>query len=413
LPDDGDSFVPPCPIILATMKLGSLAVERRPRHLRLFPRPRYSIRSSGALARGRGILMTMTGEAEALLSLAASMPGDPDALRAASGKVEDWDSLAGLTERNGLAGILWSELRRAGVSPPLSAIRRLEEFVTLQRLRQPRLERSLEEAIGAVANAGVPCALLKGPFLGERLYGEAALRPSVDLDLLVAADDLDRATAGLGDAGWRVQEGASARWHRRHHHHLLLGRPGSTDVELHFRAHVGFGAVLPAEDLLGRTSPSEFLGKPVRLLAPEDEALYLAVHAAGHGLARLLWLVDLKGLLALHPGLDWGAIVARARACGLRRAAAFSFAAASDLGAEIPPEALVLSPLRRRAATRAGHAALGLARPGSTVGSLALNAILADGPLPAARFVSAQLARIARRRAARALGRHAPHEWSA
>jgi hypothetical protein len=184
-------------------------------------------------------------------------------------------------------------------------------------------------------------------------------------------------------------------------------------VELHFRALVGFGGTLPAEDLLGRTSSSEFLGKPVRLLAPEDEALYLAVHAAGHGLARLLWLVDLKVLLAQHPGLDWGAVVARARGCGLRRAAAFAFAAASDLGAEIPPEALALSPLRRRAAIHAARAALELARPGSTAGALALDAVLADGPLPAARFVSVHLARVARRRAARIMGRHAPPEWSA
>jgi hypothetical protein len=355
----------------------------------------------------------MKSPMEALLLLAATLPGNPDALRAACRRVEDWDSLAALAEREGLAGILWRELQRAGASPPTSATRRFEEFVTLQRLRQPRLERSLEEAMGAVANAGVPCALLKGPFLGERLYGEAALRPSVDLDLLVSADDLDHATAALGDAGWRVEGGASARWHRRHHHHLLLGRPGATDVELHFRAHVGFGAVLPAEDLLGRTSSSEFLGKPVRLLAPEDEALYLAVHAAGHGLGRLLWLVDLKALLALHPGLDWNAVVARAQAFGLLRAAAFSFSAASDLGAAVPPEAQALSPLRRRAAEGAARAAVGYARPWSTAASLALNTILADGPLAATRCLSVHLFRVARRRVARTLGRLVPGEWSA
>lgn len=355
----------------------------------------------------------MKSPTEALLLLAATLPGNPEALRAACGGVEDWDSLAELAERNGLAGILWRELQRAGASAPASATRRFEEFVTLQRLRQPRLDRWLEEAIGAVANAGVPCALLKGPFLGERLYGEAALRPSVDLDLLVAVDGLDRAIVALGDAGWRVQEGTSARWHRRHHHHLLLVRPGATDVELHFRAHVGFGGALPAEDLLDRASSSEFLGKPVRLLAPEDEVLYLAVHAAGHGLGRLLWLVDLKALLALHPGLDWDGVMARARACGLRRAAAFAFSAASDLGAEIPPEAQALSPLRRSAAVRAASAALGRARPGSTAGSLALNAILADGPLPAARLLSVHLFRVARRRVSRVLGRLAPPEWSA
>ena len=231
--------------------------------------------------------------------------------------------------------------------------------------------------------------------------------------MLVAADDLDRATTALGGAGWRDQGAASARWHSRHHHHLLLVRPGAPDVELHFRALVGFGGALPAEGLLERASSCEFLGMPFPLLAPEDEVLYLAVHAAGHGLGRLLWLVDLKALLTSHPGLAWDTVVARARACGLLRAAAFSFAAASDLGAKVPPEARALSSLRHGAAALAAHAALELARPGSTAGSLALNAVLADGVLPAARFLSVHATRVVRRRIARALGRLAPPEWSA
>jgi hypothetical protein len=291
--------------------------------------------------------------------------------------------------------------------------RRLDEFVALQRLRQPRLDADLATALGALAGREVPCATLKGPPLGERLYGEAALRPSVDLDLLVAAADLDRAVAALGAAGWRVPAEPTARWQRRHHHHLALARPGATDLELHFRAASGFGGALPAEGLLARATPGEFRGQPVRLLAPEDEALYLAVHAAGHGLGRLLWLVDVKSLLALHRGLDWDVVARRARACSLSRAAAWAFGAAADLGAPVPSRARALSAPRRRAASSAARGALRWRRPWSTVASLCAHAVLADGPGRAARFVAVHLARVARRRAARVLGPAAPEEWSA
>jgi hypothetical protein len=355
----------------------------------------------------------MDAAGEALRALAAAVPGDPEALRAACGRVADWDSLAAEAERDGLTGILWRDLERAGVAPPPRAARRIEEFVALQRLRQPRLDAGLAGALGALAAAGVSCALLKGPLLGERLYGEAALRPSVDLDLLVAAADLDRAAAALGAAGWRVPGGPTARWQRRHHHHLVLDRPGAPDLELHFRALTGFGGVLPAEDLLARAAPGEFRGWPVRLLAPEDEVLHLAVHAAGHGLGRLLWLMDLKALLVSRPGLDWDAVAERARACGVSRAAAWAFAAAADLGAPVPPAARALSARRRRAAERAARAALRWRRPWSTAAGLALHAVLADGPGRAARFLAVNLVRVARRRAARALGPRAPEEWSA
>lgn len=341
------------------------------------------------------------------------MPGDPEGLCAACGRVADWDFLAAGAERHGLAGILWRDLERAGVVPPPGAARRLREFLAVQRLRQPRLDADLDRVLSALGSAGLPCAVLKGPPLGERLYGEAALRPCLDLDLLVAVADLDQAVAALDAAGWRAHGGPTARWQRRHHHHLVLQRPGATGVELHFRALTGFGGALPAEDLLGRAAPGEFRGRPVRRLAAEDEVLHLAVHAAGHGLGRLLWLVDIKAFLASHPGLDWVAVRRRARACGLGRAASWAFAAVADLGAPVPPDARALSPARRRAAEQAARTAVGGARPWSTAASLVLNAILADRWLAAAHFLTVNLARVVRRRAARALGSRGPQEWKA
>jgi hypothetical protein len=355
----------------------------------------------------------MDGAGEALRTLAAAMPGDPAALRAACDRVPDWDAVVAEALRHGLAGLLWRDLGRAEVALPEDAARRLDRFVAVQRLRQPRLDADAAAALRALAGASVPCALLKGPFLGERLYGEAALRPSVDLDLLVAAADLDRAVAALGVAGWTVHGGPIADWQRRHHHHQVLVRPGATGVELHFRAVSGFGAALPAEELLARAAPAEFRGQPLRLLAPEDEVLHLAVHAAGHGLERLVWLSDIKAFLASHPGLDWDAVTGRARARGLLRAAAFAFAGAADLGAAVAPAARALSGPRRRAAERVARTLVAAARPWSTAAFLLLNAVLADGPLAAARFLAVNLGRVARRRAARTLGPRAPEEWSA
>ncbi len=50
----------------------------------------------------------MDAAGEALRALAAAVPGDPEALRAACGRVADWDSLAAEAERDGLSGILAS-----------------------------------------------------------------------------------------------------------------------------------------------------------------------------------------------------------------------------------------------------------------------------------------------------------------
>ena len=132
--------------------------------------------------------------------------------------------------------------------------------------------------------ANVPVVALKGPLLAERLYPEGALRPSVDLDLLVAEDDLERAVAALEGAGWRADSGPTAVYARQHHHHLQLRREGQPPLELHFRARVGFGTVMPAADLIARSrAVVGARGRGLRILAPEDEFVYLAVHAAAHG----------------------------------------------------------------------------------------------------------------------------------
>src|SRR5204863_9402994 len=48
--------------------------------------------------------------------------------------------------------------------------------------------------------------------------------------------------------------------------------------------------------------------------APEDEALYLLLHAARHLFLDPLWLYDLKLFLRIYPDLDWARIARRARA---------------------------------------------------------------------------------------------------
>ena len=90
------------------------------------------------------------------------------------------------------------------------------------------------------------------------------------------------------------------------------------------------------------------------ILAPEDEVLYLAVHAARHRFSRLGWLVDLELLIERHPELAWDAVGARAGALHVRRAAAVAFAVLEKrLRVALPPAARAALPkpdLRVRAA---------------------------------------------------------------
>jgi hypothetical protein len=137
-------------------------------------------------------------------------------------------------------------------------------------------------ALGAEEIAAVP---LKGPFLAERLYGSAALRVSVDLDVLVAKADLSRAEDVLSAAGFAP--GAADDYHRP-------WRRETTVVELHHDVENPLAFDFHVESALRRTRAAEFQRVRCWRLAPEDELLFLCLHGVRHRFERMNLIVDLQ-----------------------------------------------------------------------------------------------------------------------
>jgi hypothetical protein len=190
---------------------------------------------------------------------------------------------------------------------------------------QEPLIRTLEKTASAFAEVGVRTCALKGPALSARLYGDPAIRSSIDLDFLVAPEDLDRAVSVMRALGYSGKSDATAAYLLRHSHHLQFARHGATSIELHFQTYAGFGVTLSAAALMDRAVDYAFREHTTLLIpSPEDEFLYLAVHAAGHSFARLLWLYDMKILLQKNPGLDWDQIEKRSRAAEVSTAVGFA-----------------------------------------------------------------------------------------
>lgn len=278
--------------------------------------------------------------------------------------------------------------------------RHYQRLATGARLRDARLREVLEEVLAALGPAGVVPVALKGPILADRLYPVPALRASSDLDLLVPEDQLERSVELLLGLGFRRAPAIVDAYQRRHHHHLHLIRSPGPDVELHFNPQSAFGARLPAASLLARAiSHRTGRGTPVRVLAPEDELLALAVHAAGHLLARGAWTLDLVLLVERNRGLDWRAVEERAVAYRCRRALAYTLLEARGLGAQIPPgRLLALDGARRRLCTALSRAALARQDRLGTALQMAFQLVLRDRPWGAPGYVLLQAWWVVRRR---------------
>ncbi|MBX7221296.1 MAG: nucleotidyltransferase family protein [Blastocatellia bacterium] len=228
----------------------------------------------------------------------------------------EWKPLLICAVLHNLEGMLPSLAEAQGIRLQPLTQQYLQQQENRCKLLWLRLQEALFELMTAFEKAGIQVVCLKGPVLAERIYAVPTTRISTDLDFLIAPEQFPQASACLSDLGYRISGTAPQnlpQGAQKSLHELGFERPKSVPVELHFNAHEGFGTPLPALDVMQRAIPYQTVGSLKTLIpAPEDEFLFLAVHAAGHRVARLSWLLDLRFFLTRHPSLDLEMVVRRA-----------------------------------------------------------------------------------------------------
>jgi hypothetical protein len=305
-----------------------------------------------------------------LRAILAGLPDDVIRFREACARVVDWDAMLRAAHEQSVASVVFAGAERAQVSLPLSVAKDAVARLRLGAVWRDALHDTLRKVLRALNEQGVPSVALKGPLLALRLYEGGVVRPSEDLDLLLAPGSLDAATQALAPLGYERESGDVERFYHEHHHHVRMLHAALPTIELHFHAYRGFGTVLPAAPLLARAIPCNVPGwLDACVLSPEDEFLYLAVHAASHRFQSLVWLFDLKLLALRHPDLRWDELIARSKSYGFSSVVSFAVALLSEwLGLELPRGLPHLPPV---GSTRA-LAAQSLIRPPSTY---AVNAV--------------------------------------
>jgi Uncharacterised nucleotidyltransferase len=182
----------------------------------------------------------------------------------------------------------------------------------------------LTRVLRAFEQHGLVTVPLKGPFLAERLYGATELRVSHDLDLLVSKDDVVRADAVLAELGFAP--GAPDDYHRQWY-------KGPTTVELHHDVENPLAFNFHVAGALRRARKAAFQGQGCWQLAPEDELLFLCLHAVRHRFERLSLIVDLQ--LAFEKLTAAGAWQPRSEVAELDNLLTLGFAMVRRLQPEI------------------------------------------------------------------------------
>jgi Uncharacterised nucleotidyltransferase len=208
----------------------------------------------------------------------------------------DWPQLAEMLRSRKLLPVLGPrivELARgrasddfvAAVAEAIESGRRQGAFLQLISLR----------LIAALADADIRSTPLKGPLLGEAIYGDPGRRLSSDIDLLVSPEQLQAAVEVVRGLGYGaptdyVQDGLPLL------HFVLLHERGELPpVELHWRIH-WYERSFAHERLLPAAKDPKGEWRP----APADELAALLLFYARDGFIDLRLASDLGAWWDVH-----------------------------------------------------------------------------------------------------------------
>ncbi len=235
----------------------------------------------------------------------------------------DVDHLINMAIKEGLSGLLYKSLMKSGMLETLDHIQRerLQSLYYQTVVFNLNLIHELKEVLDLLNQKKAQVVLLQGIALMQQIYDDIGLRPMTDIDLWVLQKDYPSLISILSSQGFQ-----------RDPIYPNTFRKGSTIIDLH--THILWADRIKARELLltkGQehiyhdTRIINFEGQEVRCLSRYDQVLYLSLHVLKHDVNRLIWLVDIKGLLADWKRSDWEALLNRARELGQEKTISYIF----------------------------------------------------------------------------------------
>lgn len=217
----------------------------------------------------------------------------------------DWSLFLRLARFHRVQALVWHVIRSEDLDAPVAVEQELKSDSTEIAVSNLRSALECRDLVSAFNEARIPLLFVKGLTLGALAYGDISLKSGVDIDLLVAPNDLADAAAILQRAGYRLSEPKIdwqidfqrlESWHSARKESVWVDRRRMFQIDLHTRLSDN-QRLIPS---IGPGSPHDIVEVAPRILLPTlrtDELFaYLGVHGASSAWFRLKWITDFAAL---------------------------------------------------------------------------------------------------------------------
>lgn len=159
-------------------------------------------------------------------------------------------------------------------------------------------------AVKALSGAGIKTILFKGMAVALKYYGNPALRPMGDVDVLVHPEDVSRAEGVLQELGWKYRYSETKKKRDVHSHDYINANKNGFD--LHWFALYESPVQGIDEGLWERAEHTKWEDIPVQVMGREDLILIAMINGRrGPESGRHEWIYDSVQIIRSSPHFDW------------------------------------------------------------------------------------------------------------
>jgi hypothetical protein len=259
----------------------------------------------------------MLSNEQKILTLAANINPDEGHLQSIRGGMStilDTNHLIDLAVKEGMAGFLYKNLLKAGLLETIDPRhkQKLYNSYYLTIRHNLKLIHALNEILSSISQREIQVVLMQGISLLQQVYRDIGLRPMNDMDLWVLPQNYECLVDCLCEQGYVRNS-------------LYPDTFSKGEIMLDVHTHILWADRIRNRDLLLNKCQEEIFNKAriinfeqtsVLCLSSADQFLYLSLHALKHNLERLIWLVDIKSLVAFWDLSAWQALIKRAEELG-------------------------------------------------------------------------------------------------
>jgi hypothetical protein len=196
----------------------------------------------------------------------------------------DWEQVIRLAARHDVAPLLYQRLKALTPEVPIPAdiMQMLRVKYLTSAAGNMRLSYQLSKTLTTLRDDDMPVIALKGAHLAEIVYGNIALRPMCDVDLMVKRADLPRTVERLVQMGYHLSKPFWIEAEFAVSSHLPpFTKPGTAPLEIHWTiSRPNYPFKVDVDGLWQRARHGVIAGVEVLVLSPEDLLLYQCLHAS-------------------------------------------------------------------------------------------------------------------------------------